>query len=134
MLTRNRQPDANSSSATRTANELRQCSRGCHIHARLHERHRDRCGSKPIRGGVAQISDHVAIGIENADFRNGSLREAFLAACFAQKVLGFEGGSGIVVLVRQDRRHFFLTDVFWNLSLTNSIVMQPGLYANVGLD
>ena len=59
------------------------------------------------QSSVAQISDHVAIGIENADFRNGSLREAFLAACFAQKVLGFEGGSGIVVLVRQDRRHFF---------------------------
>src|SRR5439155_20455479 len=30
----------------------------------------------------------------------------------SRKVLGFEGGRDIVVLVRQDRRHFFLTDVF----------------------
>ena len=58
------------------------------------------------QSSVAQISNHVAIGIENADFRNGRRREAFLAACFTQQVLGFEGGRGTVVLVRQDRRHF----------------------------
>jgi hypothetical protein len=51
------------------------------------------------QSGVAQISNHVAIGIENADFRNGSFRHVLLVACFAQQILGFEGGRGAVVLV-----------------------------------
>ena len=61
------------------------------------------------QSGVAQISNHVAVGIENADFGNGGFREAFLAARFPQQVLWLERGRGTVVLVRQDRRHFFIS-------------------------
>ncbi len=86
------------------------------------------------QSSVAQVSNHVTIGIENTDFGNGGFRKVLLAACFAQQILGFEGGHGIVVLVRQDRWHFSHRLVFWILSLTYSIIVQPVLYGNLRLN
>ena len=58
----------------------------------------------------AQVAHDVAVRIENADFRNGDVREPFLPARLPQQVLGRELGCCLVAFVPKDRRCCCFTD------------------------
>src|SRR4029077_11912203 len=58
----------------------------------------------------AQIAYDVAVGIENADFRNGDVRQSFLPAGLPQQVFGGESRGCLVTFVPKDRRRFCFTD------------------------